>query len=315
MKTQLNPLSQSEGDLYLTDGGLETHLIFHKGMELPYFAAYSLLLRESGREHLTEYYRSYVTLALKFSVGLVLETPTWRASSDWGGKLGHDARTLVEVNQRAVAELRELVEKEGAEACTVISGCMGPRGDGYQATELLTPEQAAEYHWAQAQALASAGADQLSAMTLSYSDEAIGFCWAARKAGVPLVISFTVEKDGRLPGGESLAQAVSKVDRATEEYPSYYMVNCAYPTHMEGGFDPEGAWQQRLGGLKPNASSKSHEELNESKELDSGDPSDFAKRCADLRRRFPNLQVFGGCCGTGVEHFKHLARELVGSCP
>ena len=303
-------LPQLKGGLFLTDGGIETHMIFEKGIDLPYFAAYLLLLDEIGRKALKEYLGSFVEAAQKAQVGLILETPTWRASSDWGEKLGHDSQELARINKLAVRTLREQAESQSLDHPVVISGCMGPRGDGYQAGVLMAPEEAQDYHQGQVEALVEGGADHVSAMTLTYSDEAIGFCRAAQKAGIPLVLSFTVETDGRLPSGESLAEAVQRVDQESDRYPAYYMVNCAYPTHMESALSPDGPWLERLGGIKPNASSKSHEELNDSLQIDHGDPEDLARRCAQLRRKLPRLKVFGGCCGTQVGHFEQMAMAL-----
>ena len=303
-------LPQIEGGLFLTDGGIETHIIYEKGIELPYFAAYLLLLEETGQRALREYISSFLEAARKAQVGLILETPTWRASSDWGEKLGHDAQELARVNKLAVHTLREQAMAHSPDRPVVISGCMGPRGDGYQAGVLMTRQQAQEYHQSQLNALVEGGADQVSAMTLTYSEEAVGFCLAARRAEVPLVISFTVETDGRLPSGESLADVVQKVDEASQGYPAYYMVNCAYPTHMECALSPGGAWLERLGGIKPNASSKSHQELNNSAQIDHGDPEDLAQRCAELRLKLPRLNVFGGCCGTQLRHFEQMALAL-----
>lgn len=306
----MKTLPQLQGGLFLTDGGIETHMIFEKGIELPYFAAYLLLLDEVGQRALKQYVRSFLEAAQRAQVGLILETPTWRASADWGEKLGHDSQELARINTLAVQTLRRQAESHSLEGSVVISGCMGPRGDGYQAGVLMTAEEASDYHQGQLDALVGGGADQVSAMTLTYSEEAIGFCRAAQKADIPLVLSFTVETDGRLPSGESLAEAVQRVDQDSHRYPAYYMVNCAYPTHMESALSPGGAWLERLGGIKPNASSKSHEELNDSQQIDHGDPEDLARRCAELRRRLPRLNVFGGCCGTQVRHFEKMAVAL-----
>jgi S-methylmethionine-dependent homocysteine/selenocysteine methylase len=304
-------LPQLNSELFLTDGGIETQMIFEKGIDLPYFAAYLLLLEEKGLKALKEYLDGFLQAASKAEVGLILETPTWRASADWGEKLGHDALELARINREAVHLLREQAEsREQLKAPVVVSGCMGPRGDGYQAHILMTRQQAQEYHQRQVDALVEGGADQVSAMTMTYTEEAIGFCLAARKARVPLVLSFTVETDGLLPGGESLGSALQKVDEASQGYPAYYMVNCAHPTHMECALSQSGPWLERLGGIKPNASSKSHEELNNCKEIDHGDPEDLARRCVELRRRLPRLNVFGGCCGTHLKHFESMASAL-----
>ena len=301
-------LPQLGGDLFLTDGGIETTLTFHDGLELPDFAAYELLARPEGEAALQKYFRAYAGIARRFGVGLILESATWRASRDWAERLGHTPRELADLNRAAIRQLEGIrAEFQTATTRTVISGCLGPRGDGYNPTNLMSDEGAEAYHAEQVRIFADSAADLVTAITMNYVEEAIGIARAARRVGMPAVISFTVETDGRLPTGETLPAVIERVDTATAAYPAYYMINCAHPTHFEGVLDERQPWAQRLRGLRANASRQSHAELNESPTLDTGDPVALGRAYAALKRRLPRLNVMGGCCGTDHRHVEQIA--------
>jgi S-methylmethionine-dependent homocysteine/selenocysteine methylase len=308
--TTPHPLPQQTADLFLADGGLETTLVFEDGFDLPDFAAFVLLDDPAGRAALDAYYDRYAAVAARAGVGLTLDTATWRASTDWGARLGHSADDVARLNQDAVAMV-EGVRARHPETTIVISGVIGPRSDGYQPTELMTVGEAGAYHGLQASAFAAAGVDFISAITMTYPEEAIGVADAARAAGLPVVVSFTVETDGRLPTGARLGAAIEAVDAATGGYPSYYMINCAHPTHFASELATDAPWVQRIGGLRANASMASHAELDEAEELDGGDPVDLAERYAELRRQLPHLTVLGGCCGTNHVHIEAIADRFV----
>ena len=306
--TDTTQLPQLQGGLFLTDGGIETSLIFHQGLELPDFAAFVLLEDDDGIAELRRYYEPYLALAREREVGFVLESPTWRSSPRWGERLGYSAERLDELNRRAIGLMRELRDENEAPGTTfVISGCVGPQGDGYSPEELLSAEDAQSYHAPQIGSFAAADADMASAITMTYPEEAIGFARAAESAGLPAVVSFTVETDGRLPNGESLGEAIERSDEATDAAPAYYMINCAHPTHFDEIFDGAGEWVARIRGLRANASTLSHAELDEAEELDAGDPADLGRRYADLTEKLPALTVVGGCCGTDHRHVSAIA--------
>jgi homocysteine S-methyltransferase len=294
-------LPQLEGDLFLTDGGIETSLIFHQGLDLPEFAAFVLLDSEEGLDELRRYYEPYLALARESGAGFVLESPTWRASPGWAERLGVSMEKLDSLNRRAIALMEELRESAG-DAPVVISGCVGPEGDGYRPAQLLSADAARDYHSTQIGTFADTAADMVTAITMTYAEEATGVTQAARDAGLPVAISFTVETDGRLPNGEGLGDAIEKVDEATGGAPAYYMINCAHPTHFDDVLGSEEPWRDRIRGLRANASTMSHDELDEAEELDDGDPADLGVRYAALRSSLPNLNVVGGCCGTDHRH-------------
>jgi homocysteine S-methyltransferase len=301
-------LPQLADRLFLTDGGLETTLIFHQGLELPDFAAFHLLRSAAGEHALRSYYRTYADIAARFGAGLILESPTWRANPDWGARLGYTPEALAAANRHGLALVADLRDEYAARGVPVVlSGCVGPRGDGYVPDTAMSPAEAAAYHRPQIETFAAAGAEMVGALTLTYAEEAVGVARAAQEAGIPIVVSFTVETDGALPTGQALGAAVAQVDEATSGYPAYYMVNCAHPTHVERGLTSTAPWVGRLRGLRANASRMSHAELNDAPALDAGDPAEFGREHVALKTRLPHLTVLGGCCGTDHRHVEQIA--------
>ena len=295
---------------YLTDGGLETTLIFHNNISLNHFAAFELLRNEEGRKVLEEYYKPYLSLAEKYQFGFVIESPTWRSNADWGIKLGYRHDELFALNKQSIRFIREVAESMALLPHVIVSGNIGPRGDGYRADFLMTPEQSKAYHADQVKAFALADADIITAATITYSSEAIGIVNAARSFGLPVVISFTVETDGKLPGGESLQEAIEKVDMETDYYTGHFMVNCAHPHHFVNQFYGNGDWKWRIGGIRANASLKSHAELDESTTLDTGDKCLLASGYTELLSLLPSMKVIGGCCGTDHSHLEEICKSL-----
>lgn len=298
-------LPQLDGGLFLTDGGIETTLIFHEGLDLPLFAAFDLLKDGDGTEALRRYYEAYAELAREHRVGFVLESPTWRASPRWARELGYSERELEQLNRKAISLMEEIREQHtNSDAPIVISGCVGPQDDGYNPSQILSAPDAREYHSTQIRTFSETAADMVTAITMTYVEEAVGVTHAAIAAGMPVAISFTVETDGRLPSGQGLGEAIEQVDDETDRGPAYYMINCAHPTHFEGVIESPEPWRERIRGLRANASRMSHAELDEATELDDGDPGDLGARYAALATNLPNLNVIGGCCGTDLRHVR-----------
>lgn len=309
MSNYRNKLPQLSDTLFLTDGGLETTLIFHQGVDLPYFAAFDLLKDEDGTETLRRYYAHYAQIAQQQNMGFVLEAPTWRANPDWASKLGYDAVTLADANRKAIGLMLEIRDRyETSLAPMVISGNLGPRGDGYRADLKMTSKQARDYHGPQIETFAMTDADMVAAFTLNYAEEAIGVVQASRDHDMPVAISFTVETDGRLPSGERLRDAITRTDQETDGYAAYFMINCAHPTHFERELGADNGWQQRIRGVRANASKRSHAELDESTDLDAGNPEELGQQYRDLRALLPKLTVIGGCCGTDHRHVEAMGR-------
>ena len=310
-----NRLPQLDGGLFLTDGGIETTLIFNEGLDLPAFAAFDLLKDEQGTDALRRYYAPYTALAREHGVGFVLESPTWRASPRWADELGYSEEELDALNRKAIALMEEIRDRYGSNgAPVVISGCVGPHDDGYSPATKLTAAAAQDYHATQIATFGDTAAEMITAITMTYADEAIGLALTATERGLPVVISFTVETDGRLPSGQALGEAIRQTDEETNAAPAYYMINCAHPTHFDEVLAEHEPWHDRIRGLRANASTKSHAELDEATELDEGDPADLGRRYAGLRAKLPALNVLGGCCGTDHRHVGEACKAwLAGS--
>jgi homocysteine S-methyltransferase len=308
-------LPQLDGGLFITDGGIETTLIFHHGLELSAFAAFDLLKDERGTEELRRYYAPYAELARDHGVGLVLESPTWRANPDWAAEIGYSLDELAAFNRKAIVLMEELRDEYASGQPIVISGCVGPQSDGYSPTTMLTPDEAERYHSTQIATFADTAADMVTAITMTYAEEAIGLTRAAVEHGLPVAISFTLETDGRLPSGQALGGAIQQVDDETDAGPAYFMINCAHPTHFANALDAAAPWVGRIGGLRTNASTKSHAELDEATELDEGDPADLGARHAALKERLPNVNVLGGCCGTDHRHVSSICSSWLSAEP
>jgi len=301
-----NNLPQLAERVFLTDSGLETTLIFKDGIELNQFASFELLKTERGRARLLDYFREHARTAVDAGMGFVLESPTWRSNADWGAKLGYSPEALASLNRQSIdlmVQVRD--ELENAKSPMPISGNIGPLGDGYAASK-MSADDAERLHAPQIETFAQTEADLVSAFTMTSTDEAIGVTRAAVKAKMPVVIAFTVETDGRLPTGQSLKEAIEAVDAATNAAPAYYMINCAHPTHFEHALKSNEAWIKRVRGIRANASTRSHAELDEAKDLDDGNPVELGRQYRDLRRAFGQFTVLGGCCGTDHRHVEQI---------
>jgi S-methylmethionine-dependent homocysteine/selenocysteine methylase len=311
MTTYRNNLPQLGTRKFITDGGLETVLMYQHQIALPEFAAYDLLRTDGGRQLLQQYYAEYIEIARSHECGIILETPTWRANADWGEKIGDSRSELETFNREAVALLVELRNRyQCATTPIVISGNMGPRGDGYTPGKAMGSAEAKAYHWAQLATFVDTEADMVCALTINYLEEAIGFASAAREQGIPICISFTVETDGLLPTGDTLESVIRAVDEATDEWPAYYMVNCAHSSHFRHIFEQPCDWIRRIRGVRTNASKLSHAELDNSTTLDDGNPQEYGAEMSDLQSLLPGLNVLGGCCGTDHRHIEAVCRSV-----
>jgi homocysteine S-methyltransferase len=295
----------------LTDSGIETDIVFNAGRELPAFAAFPLLDDDDGRAILDRYYREHLAVAEERGLGYVMETPTWRSNPDWGASLGYTQEQLDAFDIAGVEFLRAIrAARPDWVGPTVLSGNLGPRGDGYLVGSAMTGEEARAYHAHQVGVFSAAGCDLVSVLTLTYAAEGLGIAQAARDAGVPVVLYFTLETDGRLPDGTKLRDAIAAIDASTDGYVAYYGINCAHPDHMVPALVDGGSWIDRVCAIRANASRMSHAELDQMEELDSGDPGELAADYARLRELLPHATVFGGCCGTDVSHVGAIAAAI-----
>jgi homocysteine S-methyltransferase len=298
------------GGLFIGDGGLETTMIYDEGIELPCFAAFLLLAQPDAVQALRRYYAGYLEIAHRHGLGFTLDTPTWRANSDWGAQLGYSEAQLAEVNRAAIEIGLEIrAESETADTPIAVCGTIGPRGDAYQPSTEMAPELAQRYHAAQIGTFSETAADMVSAYTLAYAAEAVGIVRAAVAAGIPVSISFTVETDGRLPSGQPIGEAIEQVDAETDRAAQYFMINCAHPTHFADAVRRGGPWLSRLCGVRANASRRSHAELDRIDELDSGDPVELGAAYRILKPNLPDVRLLGGCCGTNPRHVAQICQD------
>jgi len=311
MATYRNELPQLSDDFFLTDAGLETDLIFNHGIEIREFAAHTLLPEPNDRDALANYFRPFLSLAREKGAGFILESQTWKAHMHWAEDLGATEAELSDANRESIAFIAGLRDEfSNNTKPIVLSGCIGPRGDAYAPEAAVAANEAEAYHAKQIEWLANTEADMISAFTFTQSDEAIGVVRAALAAGIPIVISFTVETDGNLPTGQSLKDAILAVDDATNSGAAYFMINCAHPDHFTHILE-DGDWSRRIRGLRCNASRKSHAELDNSETLDDGNPVEFGGQHRAIREKMPWLNVFGGCCGSDLRHVTEIAHTLV----
>ena len=312
MSKYRNDLPQLNGDLFLTNGGLETTLIYHENIQIPCFASFDILKDEKGCQWMKNYLRSFVDIGEKSNVGFILESATWRANSDWIRKLNYDDKDIRNINRKSIHLLEEVRnEYEGSTFPIVLTASIGPRGDGYNPSILMTPQQSQIYHSEQIEILSQTNVDMISAITLNYPNEAIGIVNAAKQFHMPIIISFTLENNGKLATGHTLKEAIQIVDQATNNTPIYYMVNCTHPTVLLNLIHVNEDWLKRIRGIKGNASKKSHDELDQCKELDDGNPLEFAEDIRTLLYKLNNLNVLGGCCGTDQRHLQQVSKSCL----
>ena len=307
-----NCLPQLSGDLFLTDGGIETNLLFNDGLDLPCFAAFNLLNDPKAQAAFQRWFHNHCRIAKTHKIGFILEALTWRASMDWAIKLGYTQEGLVEMLHKSIEMLTPYRrEYENQDTKVVLSGCVGPRGDGYALDKLMSVAEAEDYHSFQIETFSKTDADMISALTFNYVEEAIGVARAAKSFDMPAVISFTLETDGKLPSGQTLQDAIEQVEDETNQAPAYYMINCAHPTHFEDTVSTGEPWLQKIRSLRANSSSCSHAELDEAQILDDGNPEELGVQYRELRKKLPNLNVLGGCCGTDHRHIEAICKACL----
>lgn len=310
IKNHRSALPQLSDGVFLTDAGVETDLIFNHGIEIREFAAFTLLLTAHGRAALTRYFEGFLDLANRTNTGFILDSATWKAHAHWSKSLGLDTAELRATNEDSIRFIDELRARYASNAKPIVlSAVVGPRGDAYRPEARISTAEAEDYFSEQLGWLAATAADMISAMTFNQAGEAAGLARAARTLGMPVMISFTVETNGALPTGQSLADAITLVDDETNHYPAYYMINCAHPDHFASTI-PEAPWTKRIRGIRANASRRSHAELDAAPELDAGNPQELAAQYRKLSQRMPWMNVFGGCCGTDLRHVTEIARAL-----
>jgi len=309
MSRYRDKLPQLSGDIFLADAGIETDLIFNHGIEIREFAAHTLLPDAVGRQAMADYFRKFLALARQYDAGFILDSQTWKAHSYWAGDLNASPDELREANRDSIRFISSLRDEFPGNRPVVLCGVIGPRGDAYAPEGLLATQEAQDYHAEQVGWLAETEVDMVSGTTFTQSEEATGLVRAAENAGMPVVISFTVETNGCLPTGQPLGEAIRCVDDATSGGAAYFSVNCAHPDHF---FDvlEDSDWARRIRALRCNASRQSHQELDACEVLDDGNPDELASQYGGIIDRMPWLNIFGGCCGTDLRHVSRVAATV-----
>ena len=310
--TSANPLPQLAGKICLTEGGIETYMQYKKGHEFRHFCLFDLMNRPDALADLRTYHEQLIKVALKHKVGAVLDGVHYRTSRDWGELLGYSKQGLKEVVIQGIEFYKDLSRQhQTADSPMPVSGVVGPRGDAYKIGRVMSAEEAEDYHSEQLETMKQAGADFATALTFNQVDEAIGVVRAARTVGLPAVVSFALGADGKLKSGVDLSDAIETVDEATGNGPAYFMVNCTHPVDFARAFETPGSWVERLKGLRPNASSLAHGVLCQLGRLEEGNPVELGQQMADMARRFPHINVWGGCCGTDAVHVDEIAKAVL----
>jgi len=302
---------QSKGVLYLTEGGQETEIMYKFGHDLPQFAMFTLLDNPRALDELKRMYCRYLDTAAKHGFVALMGGLDYRASPDWGSLLGYSPEGLAEVELRCIEFLREVAKPYAGQLPDILFvGFVGPRGDAYSLNRTITADGAEDYHSVQLETLKKAGVDLVSAMTLNNIPEAVGLSRAAKRVGLPLSLSFTLASTSRLQSGPSIRQAIEAVDaEAGDAKPDFYGINCSHPVEFEPALEP-GSWFDRVRSVRPNAAKMDKISLCKLGHLEEGDAHELGREMGDLARRYPQIDIWGGCCGTWETHLDQIAQNV-----
>jgi len=304
--------SMGTGEFFLTEGGTETEMMYRHGFELPEFCMLPLLDNPQAVSAMRGMFCQQLDVAAEFGLSFLLTGLDYRASPDWGAKLGYSPSALADANIAAIEFLRDIAKGyEGQIPHLHIGGILGPRGDAYSLNNEITAESAAAYHAVQLETLKRANVDFVCAATFNSIAESVGALRAADRIGLPLSVSLTLDSSCRLKSGPTLAEAITEIDaQAGDAAPEFYMVNCSHPLEYEPALENQD-WIRRLRGVRPNASKMEKLALCKLGHIEEGDPVELGSQVRDLSKRYPHMDIFGGCCGTGHNHLREIAKALV----
>lgn len=301
---------QQDGRFYLSEGGTETEFMYKHGFELPHFAMFPLLDNPKASAKMKDMFRSYLDVAADHNFCALMGGLDYRASPDWGELLGYSPAGLADANLQSIEFLRDVASEYSSDIPeTLIQGLIGPRGDAYARNESITESEAEDYHAVQLETLKKADVDLALAMTFNNIPESVGVARAAAKIGVPLGISLSLDSNSKLNSGPSLADAITTIDKETDQSPEFYLINCSHPLEYEPAIEP-GDWVKRIRGVRPNASKMEKIALCKIGHLEDGDPEELGVLCGDLAQRYPHMDIWGGCCGTWNNHLDQIARNV-----
>lgn len=310
MDTKIFP-PRREGQFYLTEGGVETELMYKWGIELPHFATFPLFENPEAMAAIRGIFHRYLDIAAKYRLPALVSGLDYRASPDWGAILGYSRKALAEATLQSVDFTRELVQEYASDIPQgFVIGTLGPRGDAYQLNRTITEDEAEDYHGVQLETLKQADVDIAWAMTFNNTAEAIGAARAAGKIGLPFAVSLSLDSTSKLKSGPSFAEAVETIEAKTNGSPVFYFLNCSHPVEFEPALTP-GDWIERVRGFRPNASKMEKVALCKLGHLEEGDPVELGQLVGDVVRRYPHMDIWGGCCGTGEVHLEEMVKNIV----
>lgn len=297
-----------EGKFYLTEGGTETEILYKWGFELPEFAMFPLLDNPKADQVIRDIYRRYFDAAEKHQTGLLILGHDYRASPDWGAKLGYTTEGLADMQRRTI-EFLDDVRREyvGRVSDVYIAGCIGPRGDAYGTGGDISEEEAEEYHSVQLTTLKSTQADMAIAVTFNNVPEAVGVIRAAHRIGIPIGVSLTLTTEGVLRSGPTLREAIEVIEEKTNGSAAWYGTNCSHPLEFASALADEGPWLERLRYIRPNAVKMEKVALCKLGHLEDGDPVELGEQMGEVASKFPSADILGGCCGTDERHLGEIA--------
>lgn len=311
MTLQSTTFPREDGILYLTEGGTETEVIYRHGHELRDFAMFELMNKPEAVRDMENMYRRYLDKAAQYGFSALMSGFDYRASPDWGAKLGYSAEGLREMQHKCIDFLRGVSRAyEDQIERIAIAGCIGPKGDAYSLNRDITAEEAEDYHATQCETLRDCGVDLIWAATINNIPEAVGISRAAARVGLPVNMSFTLDSSHKLKSGPSLKEAIEATDtEAGAARPDSYGINCSHPLEFEPALEP-GDWARRLRSLRPNAAKMDKVSLCKLGHIEEGDPEELGQMMGDLAKRYPDIDIWGGCCGTWDKHFDRIAHYV-----
>jgi S-methylmethionine-dependent homocysteine/selenocysteine methylase len=296
----------------LTDGGMVTRIMFETDIPLPPYVQVAGLVRDpAGGPVLRRIYESYVAATRSFDLPVIIGTPTFRASLNFVGQAGLGRAEAVRCLNADAAAMHLEIRAQADHRPIYIAGVIGSSGDAYRPEESLSAKEAREYHGLQAGTLAQSGVDFLYALTFSVVEEALGAAIAMDATRLPHVVSFVLERDGRVLDGTPLHAAIKRIDAAASPaLPLFYSISCVHPSIAATALRDESVFSdlvaRRLNELKANSSPLSSEELVRLDHLEGDDPERFAAEMWEIHEDF-GLRVLSGCCGTDDRHIRVLA--------
>ncbi len=260
-----------------------------------------LIYDATGAREMSRIFDEYISIAHNAGFPIVITTPTWRANKE---RL-LESEIALDVNKDAVNFLKNLRSKWSSwQENIVIGGLIGCRHDCYRPAEGLSMQDAYDFHSWQINKLTKAGVDLLIVETLPAVPEATGIARAMSNTGIPYIISFVIDRSGRILDGSTLEHAFDEIDSVCDPAPTGFMINCSYPSFLNADKQSESIFS-RLIGFVANASSRDQSTLDGAETLVADDLSDWGNRMIQLNKQY-GVKILGGCCGTDAKHLQYI---------